>query len=784
MSSSKWLLSSCAGLLLSATSSVFALSLTVNTPTDLPDASPGDGQCLTSVGSCSLRAAVMEANAWGADPVDTITLPAGNYRLTRVGVEEEALFGDLDITAAVVITGAGAASTTIDGNDSDRIFDIYSAGNLTLDAVTLRRGALFDTTWDGNGNISGPTSVQDSIHGGAIRVQGRLLVRNSVLTDNGAQGDGGAIHAMFGNVTIENSTIDANRGRGFGSGIFIQDGELRIVDSVISNNTAPGFPATIVGGGLAIFGAKVQIEGTTFSGNEAFRDGGAIYYALGDVNIVNSTFSNNYAKRFGGAIYVSGGSNSGAGFNWFQSIRLSNVTIAYNRASAVSNDQFITHPAGGGIFLNNLGTITMNNTLLSDNYGDDCYVGSGGALISQGTNLDSDGSCALSGVGDISGVGSASLLPLADNGGPTPTHALAADSPALNKGNDLLCGVNGSVDQRGYVRPASGCDIGAFELEGDSGIAPPPPPPDEPAGNLPPVALDMLIALEGGGSYTGVLNAVDPNGDVLEFEIVDQVGFHNPSGFGMAFLIAGDGEPASFIYRADIENPVDSDMFTYRACDPWGRCSNTAQVRVLIDQTQGAANLPSLEVASTTVGNVDGVTVLSQASLAAVTGGIDYTYPVGGLVLSVTDVPVDGAGAGQATVTLQFPPSAEIRADAVVRKLDLFSEWRTLSSTQPVDPLTGDPIVATWAEIDAVNRTITLHLVDNDGVFDRNPVTGVIDDPVALALPVNPVVEVAPVDGGSSSGGEDSGSSANSGGGAGWWLVLLSGLWLGRRLYR
>ena len=766
MSVSTWLLRSCAAVLLSTSGGAFALSLTVNTTADLPDTAPGDGQCQTSAATCSLRAAVMEANAWGAEVVDTIVLPAGNYRLSRTGQDEVAAVGDLDVTAALIITGAGAGQTTIDGNSQDRIFDVYSAGDLTLDGVTLTRGELVDTPF------TNPGVSLESINGGAVRVQGNFTVRNSVIVDNGAQGDGGALHVMFGTATIENTTIDNNKARGFGSGIFVQEGALRIVDSVISNNTAPGFPSTIVGGGLAIFNAKVQIEGTTFNGNKAFRDGGAIYYAVGDVNIVNSTFSNNVATRFGGAIYVSGGSNSGSGFNWFQSIRLSNVTIAYNRASGVDNEQSYPHAAGGGVFLNNLGTITMNNTLLSDNYGDDCYVGSGGALISQGFNLDSDNSCALTEAGDLAGVGSANLLPLADNGGPTPTHALAAGSPALGSASDTVCAGNGSVDQRGYVRPASGCDIGAFELDGDSGIAPPPPLPGEPADNLPPVALDMVIALEGGGSYFGVLNAVDPNGDQLDFEIIGQVGFYNRSGFGMGLLVSGGSESGEFVYRADIDNPVDSDMFTYRACDPWGRCSNTARVQVLIDQTQGAVNLPSLEVLSTTVGSVDGVSVLSQDSLEASTGGIDYTYPIGGLVLSVSDVPANG----QAVVTLQFPSSAEIVSSAVVRKLDLFGEWRTLSSTQPVDPIDGTtPIVATWAAVDTVNRTITLHLVDNDGVFDRNPAVGVIDDPVTLAVPVRSA---------DSDGGDSPTATTDGGGGAtGWWLLICAA-WFGRRLWR
>jgi hypothetical protein len=66
------------------------------------------------------------------------------------------------------------------------------------------------------------------------------------------------------------------------------------------------------------------------------------------------------------------------------------------------------------------------------------------------------------------GVSLAKILDgLADNGGPTKTHALKPGSPALNavpSGNARCTG----ADQRGVLRPqppGGSCDIGAFELE-------------------------------------------------------------------------------------------------------------------------------------------------------------------------------------------------------------------------------------------------------------------------------------------------------------------------------
>src|SRR5438132_609352 len=111
----------------------------VNTTVDSVDASPGDGICADSLGRCSLRAAIMEANAH-AGP-DSITLPAGTYLLTIPGVGENAgATGDLNIAGDLTITGAGAPSTIVDGGGLDRVINVKS-GVVTISGVTIRAGS-------------------------------------------------------------------------------------------------------------------------------------------------------------------------------------------------------------------------------------------------------------------------------------------------------------------------------------------------------------------------------------------------------------------------------------------------------------------------------------------------------------------------------------------------------------------------------------------------------------------------------------------------------------------
>ena len=91
-----------------------ALTLTVNRKADAVDAQPGNGICATAAAKCSLRAAIQEANAWNG--TDTIKVPAGTYALTLKGKGETAgATGDLNITNSIVVEGAGAAKTIIDG---------------------------------------------------------------------------------------------------------------------------------------------------------------------------------------------------------------------------------------------------------------------------------------------------------------------------------------------------------------------------------------------------------------------------------------------------------------------------------------------------------------------------------------------------------------------------------------------------------------------------------------------------------------------------------------------
>jgi hypothetical protein len=226
-----------------------------------------------------------------------------------------------------------------------------------------------------------------------------------------------------------------------GGGIYNGDGAtLELIDSSVINNTA-GWS----GGGLySFFNTNMTLVRSTISGNVSNDVGGGIR-SLGNATIVNSTISGNTATGWhGGAIFHTDGV-----------MEILNSTIADN----VAPDW-----ASSAIFLGEYGTVVpvlqLTNTIITGNQWYACeQYASGGtvSLISGGHNLVQDGSCnpvASDLIDSAAGIG-----PLGDNGGPTWTHALMADSPAIDAGDNAVCP---ATDQRGVPRDTA-CDVGSFE---------------------------------------------------------------------------------------------------------------------------------------------------------------------------------------------------------------------------------------------------------------------------------------------------------------------------------
>jgi hypothetical protein len=124
--------------------------------------------------------------------------------------------------------------------------------------------------------------------------------------------------------------------------------------------------------------------------------------------------------------------------------------------------------AGNNTGLNNAGTVRIKNSIITGSTSGDNCSGSV-SVISEGHNLENTDTCNFDSLTDLINT-NPDISPLSDNLGPTLTHALLDDSPAIDRGENNSCPLQ---DQRGALRPADGdengteiCDIGAYEYAG------------------------------------------------------------------------------------------------------------------------------------------------------------------------------------------------------------------------------------------------------------------------------------------------------------------------------
>ena len=362
----------------------------VDSTADAVDASVGDGACRTVGGTCTLRAAIQEANALpGADEIE---LPAGTYEL---GIaprnQNDITTGDLDITDSLTISGAGAGSTIIDGGPPpagassqvpglDRLFEVTDNGGavvfsgLTInDGYASEYGGAIANNSTANvtlnavaltGNVAGKA-------GGAIdnHLGGTVDIRSSTMSQNFATETGSALNNnRNGTLSVTDSTVSANSAAAVGldealagAGAISNNAELdtigtiTVTDSQISENASGGGRT----GAISNDGAgTVVVERTAFRKNRASGNGAAIFNGSGLVTVSDSTFTENAATD-GGAIYSSAATGGG--------MTVSDSSFTLNSAAG----------GGGAIVGSGSGSLEITDTTFSKNSADDW----GGAVL-------------------------------------------------------------------------------------------------------------------------------------------------------------------------------------------------------------------------------------------------------------------------------------------------------------------------------------------------------------------------------------------------------------------
>ena len=294
-------------------------------------------------------------------------------------------------------------------------------------------------------------------------------LRHLALLGGSQVGRGGVVRATVGTLVVRRSTILGGRADD-GGAVAVGNAATASIDrSWISDNRA-----TARGGGLFLLGTTV-VSRSTISGNRAAGGGGAFVGPSASFTIGNATVSRNVAVRGGGVRAVG-------------AIGLFFASIVANRAGV-----------GGGVLISSDSESSTANSVFARNEASDRGPLCVRPLFSEGRNVADVRGCGLSGPDDVTGV-DPRVGVLRQNGGPTPTHALKADSPAVGRGSGCH-----PTDQRGA--PRSDCDSGAYELvlcRSRPVTIVGTPGPDEFSGGL---GRDVFLGRGGDDEFQGSLNA-------------------------------------------------------------------------------------------------------------------------------------------------------------------------------------------------------------------------------------------------------------------------------------
>jgi CSLREA domain-containing protein len=511
---------------LSSTQNAAAATYTVDSTADAFDVVPGNGICADSTGACTLRAALQEANS-----------VSGPHTINFSVTGTISLIGALPTLANnMTLVGPGSEALTVSrGTGGDyRIFTIHAV-TVGISGLTLTNGKTADGPPGNRGEGGGGIINYGTLTLTDVNVVGNRTGKGGdSINFGGIGGEGGGIYNA-GTLTMTGCSVNGNfTGNGGGGGNFNGDGgdgggihntgTLTMTNCVVNENLT-GNAGNVVGGsasggrggGIANVGGLLSLTNVTISNNVAGNSvssngfgghGGGLYLRLGKVTLVNSTVSGNRTGNTDGANEgYGGGIENGSILNVIGSTISGNRgehTILNRRTLTMANST-VSGNTGIGITSLDSGTsLTLTNCTITENsiygvasfgatVGNNLIAGNDGSDVmgsynSLGHNLigNADGggisgpAMGFNATGDQVGTGAAPVVPLigplADNGGPTLTHALLAGSPALDAGNNALAkDANNNpllTDQRGAGRIADSkgngmnavVDIGAFEF--------------------------------------------------------------------------------------------------------------------------------------------------------------------------------------------------------------------------------------------------------------------------------------------------------------------------------
>jgi CSLREA domain-containing protein len=375
---------------------------------------------LNSDGDCSLREAIQAANTDAAvdacvagSGADTVLVPAGTYLLTIPGAGENYnQTGDLDIRDHLTLTGDGMGLTILDGDNLDRVLDIWTGLTVEINALTVTHGRVVDTNGGGIYNrgtltLNGVSLLNNLVvstltysGGGLINsawsYDSSVLLNDCLIDGNEAPNAGGISNVAgagrMATMTVHDSTVSNNTATMFSGGLYNgyftgatnSHSYLTLTDSLVAANSVPGMYGQ--GGGIVTLGvsannifAWLTLERTTVRDNTAINEPGlqgakgagvAIWETT--TTVLDSTISGNIGTGVGDVQPALGGGIA----IWDSEVSLTNTTVSSNQVLGEAGGSGV----GGGITLiSNYApaSLTLLNVTLAGNSADDA----GGAIV-------------------------------------------------------------------------------------------------------------------------------------------------------------------------------------------------------------------------------------------------------------------------------------------------------------------------------------------------------------------------------------------------------------------
>ena len=210
----------------------------------------------------------------------TVNLTAANYSLGST----------VNINKDLTVNGAGAANTTVNGNNAVRVFNIGSNRTVNINDLTVANGRIVSNNNGGGGAIVNS--------GATLNINNSIFSRNSAeRAAFGGRAFGGAIYVLDNTsaLNVRNSTFSGNLTNtpAASGGAIYNRGITTLENSNLRNNVSTS------GGAITSEGGTLEIVGSSFDDNIA-GFGGAIYgFSNTSITINNSDFSNNFTTPTG-----------------------------------------------------------------------------------------------------------------------------------------------------------------------------------------------------------------------------------------------------------------------------------------------------------------------------------------------------------------------------------------------------------------------------------------------------------------------------------------------------